>query len=163
MSHATTAETTRERAESAIGEGLRNLAISEGRPSRALFGVLPVRRIVPQDMHSLADYANGVRVMTAGLLTHERDARVASLALGLSIINVSSLTDYRLGLFRLIPIEAHEAIDYLWGASAIAAPFVLGYRKRAPVTATLHIIIGAAHLLTSLFTDYRAARSKKVG
>jgi CBS domain-containing protein len=31
------------------------------------------------------------------------------------------------------------------------------------LTATVHIIIGAAHLLTSLFTDYRGARSKTIG
>ena len=87
-----------------------------------------------------------------------RNARMASLALGTSALLVSSLTDYRLAPLKLIPIEAHEVIDHLWGAAAIAAPFVLGYRKRAPLPATVHILVGATHILGSLFTDYRAAR-----
>jgi hypothetical protein len=32
----------------------------------------------------------------------------------------------------VIPIEVHETIDHVWGAAAIAAPFVFGYWKKAP-------------------------------
>lgn len=157
MTHAIT---TGGSGETAFGEGLKNLAISQGTPSRPLFGVLPIRRLVPQDLHSVSDYASGLRVMAAGLLTPDRSARLASLALGLSITTISSMTDYRLSIYRVIPIEAHEAIDLLWGASAMAAPFVLGYRKRARATAALHVILGATHVLLSLFTDYRSAPRK---
>lgn len=141
-----------------IGAALKELAAPRGIPARPLLGLLPIRRVIPQDIHSLGDYADGYRVMAAGLLTKNRDARFASLALGTSALLVSSLTDYRLAPLKVIPIEVHEAIDHLWGAAAIAAPFVLGYRKRAPLTATLHILTGAAHILTSLLTDYRASR-----
>jgi hypothetical protein len=39
------------------------------------------------------------------------------------------MTDYRLSVAKVIPIEAHEVIDHAWGLAAIAAPFVLGYWK----------------------------------
>jgi hypothetical protein len=152
MAHATSEVRT-------IGEELAELTRPRGTPARALLGVLPLRRVIPQDLHSLGDYGDSLRVMVAGLLTHDRDARAASLALGVSGVMVSSLTDYRLSVLKLIPIEAHEVIDHLWGAAVIAAPFVLGYRKRAPVTAALHVLVGAAHLAAALFTDYRSARA----
>jgi hypothetical protein len=162
MSHKTTAEATdggtispRE-----IGEELRELATSIGTPSKPLLGVLPIRRIIPQDLHSLGDYGNGFRVMAAGLFAKSSKARAASLALGVSIVSVSTMTNYRLSPLKLIPIEAHEVLDYLWGASAVAAPFVLGYAKRDRLTATAHVLVGATHILMSLFTDYRAARGK---
>ena len=40
----------------------------------------------------------------------------------------------------------------------IAAPFAFGYHKRAPLTAFAHVLTGAATILGSLFTDYRAER-----
>jgi len=160
MSHATSAESATGPKSDAkiIGEELTELTTPHGIPSRALFGLLPIRRVIPQDIHSLGDYADGFRVMAAGLLARNRDARMASLALGSSALLISSLTDYRVAPLKLIPIEAHEVLDHLWGAAAIAAPFVLGYRKRAPLTATLHILVGATHIIGSLFTDYRASR-----
>ena len=35
----------------------------------------------------------------------------------------------------MVPIEAHEVVDYAFGVSAISAPFLFGYYKTAPVTA----------------------------
>ncbi|AGP32430.1 hypothetical protein BE04_47410 [Sorangium cellulosum] len=127
-------------------------------PSKLLFGVLPIRRLIPQDVHSALDYSNGLMVALAGLASNRREAKVAGAILGASVISVSLLTDYRMSLAKLIPIEAHEVLDYVWSASVIAAPFALGYTKRAPLAAFVQIATGAANLLGSMFTDYRAAR-----
>jgi hypothetical protein len=133
-----------------------------GMPARSLFGVLPIRRFVPQDIHSLLDYANGLTV--AGVaLTAESSACTAGLALGLSVAGVSLLTDYRLSLRKIIPIEVHESIDYLWGLTAIAAPFVFGYARRSPLSAIVHIAVGVSTIIGSLFTDYRAQVGVKWG
>jgi hypothetical protein len=85
-------------------------------------------------------------------------AQAASYAIGSAGLVVSSLTDYRLSLAKVIPIETHEGIDYAFGVSAIAAPFVLGYRKTAPLVAALHLALGVGTIVASLFTDYRAHR-----
>lgn len=127
-------------------------------PSKLLFGVLPIRRLIPQDVHSVLDYSNGLMVAMAGLASNRREAKIAGAVLGASVISVSLLTDYRLSLAKLISIEAHEVLDYAWSASVIAAPFVLGYRKRAPLAAMIQFATGAATILGSMFTDYRAAR-----
>jgi hypothetical protein len=104
------------------------------------------------------DYLDGGGVLAGAFLTSCPKAKAASWLMGGSTVAASSLTDYRLSLAKVIPIEAHEAVDYAFGLSAIAAPFVLGYRKTAPVVAAMHVAIGVGTILASLFTDYRAFR-----
>ena len=58
----------------------------------------------------------------------------------------------------MVPIEAHEVVDYAFGVSAISAPFLFGYYKTAPVTAAMHVATGIGTIFASLFTDYRAYR-----
>jgi len=101
---------------------------------------------------------NGIVVGAGALMTDDPAARLASIALGASIIGVAAVTDYRLSGAKLIPIEVHEATDYLWGAAAIAAPFVLGYWKRSPRVAMMHVVAGAGTILASMITDYRSAK-----
>jgi len=131
--------------------------LSHGTPSAPLLG-LPLARIVPQDVHSMADYLNGVLVGGAALLTTNTTARVVSAVLGASVVGVSAITDYRLSVAKIVPIEAHEAIDHVWGLSCIAAPFLFGYWKKSPQVAISHIVTGALTVAASLITDYRAER-----
>jgi hypothetical protein len=71
------------------------------------------------------------------------------------------MTDYRLSLAKVIPIRVHEAIDYAWGMSCIAAPFALGYWKSSPRTALTHVMVGAGTILASMFTDYRSYKEER--
>jgi hypothetical protein len=137
---------------------LAKSALSVGQPSKPLLGFLPLRRVIPQDVHSVMDYLDGGSVMAGALLSGCSKAKAASVLMGASAIAASSLTDYKLSLAKVVPIEAHEAVDYAFGLSAIAAPFVLGYRKSAPQVAALHVAIGIGTIVASLFTDYRAYR-----
>ncbi len=135
--------------------------LSHGEPAEPLLGVLPIKRWVPQDVHSVLDYANGLQTL-GGYFTADDDAACwASLALGASVIGVSAMTDYRLSLAKIIPIRAHETLDYAWGASAIALPFVLGYWKSSPRTALMHVIAGAGSIIGSLLTDYRSYKKER--
>lgn len=141
-----------------IEKRLARLGPSLEIPSKPLLGALPLARIVPQDVHSVLDYVAGLGAASALFLAETDEAKTAGLVLAAAGIGVSAMTDYRLGAVKAIPIEAHEAIDYAWGAAAIAAPFALGYHRRDPVAAAVHVAVGATTILMSLFTDYRAAR-----
>ncbi len=142
---------------SELERDLDALAPSLELESKPVFGVLPLARVVPQDIHSLMDYAAGGTCLATALLADTTSARVASAALGASVVCVSAMTDYRLSAVKLIPIEVHEVIDHVWGLAAIAAPFVLGYWKKDPAIAAVHVLTGASTIIASLFTDYRAA------
>ena len=140
-----------------IEERLASLGPSKEIPSEPLFGALPLARVVPQDVHSVIDYVNAASAISTVLFADSTAAKLAGAALGASGATVSALTDYRLSAAKLIPIEAHEAIDHGWGLMAIAAPFALGYFRKDPAIAALHVMLGASTILVSLFTDYRAA------
>jgi len=138
--------------------------LSHGEPAAPLLKVLPIKRWIPQDVHSIMDYVDGLSTLSGFFLpeTKRDDAACwASIALGATVIGTSLLTDYRLSAVKLLPIRAHEAADYLWGASAIALPFVLGYWKSSPRTAITHIAVGAGALLASLLTDYRSYKQTR--
>ncbi|MDQ3368543.1 MAG: hypothetical protein M3680_24205 [Myxococcota bacterium] len=113
-------------------------------------------RWIPQDVHSVMDYGHSLLVASGARLTTDPRARLASLVLGSAGVGVAAITDYRLSAAKLIPIETHEAIDHLWGLTAIAAAFVLGYWKTAPRVALLHVGAGVGNIIASLVTDYRA-------
>ena len=138
--------------------------LSAGEPAQPLLKVLPIKRWIPQDIHSMMDYVDGLTAASGYFFPeNKRDdaACWASMALGAGVIGVSLLTDYRLSLAKLIPIRAHETADYMWGASCIALPFLLGYWKSSPRVAMTHVIVGAGSLLASMFTDYRSYKAMR--
>ena len=136
--------------------------LSHGQPVRPLLG-LPLARLVPQDVHSLLDYATALAVAVAGFVARQRRARIAARLVGIAGLAQSLGSDVRLGAVKLMPIEVHEVRDYVWGTVNIAAPFVLGYRRREPIVSAVQIAAGAALILTSLFTDYRGWRRRRIG
>jgi len=136
--------------------------LSKGEPARPLLG-LPLARAVPQDVHSLLDYASALAVAVAAVLARHRRARIACGVVGGVGLAQSLVSDVRLSAFKLMPIRLHEARDYVWGAVNIAAPFALGYRRRDPVASAIQIAAGAALIVTSLFTDYRAYKRRQIG
>ena len=134
--------------------------LSKGQPAPKLFGILPIARLIPQDIHSVLDYVDGLTVASGMLLDDNAAACTASIALGASAVATALMTDYRLSAVKLIPIRTHEVIDHVWGLSCIAAPFVFGYWKKAPRVAMTHVMTGAMNILASLFTDYRSYKRR---
>src|SRR4051812_8206542 len=101
----------------------------DGIPSKPLLGVLPLRRLIPQDVHSVLDYVSSAGLEVAGLCG-SATAKMAGLMLSGSVLMTSLLTDYRLSVAKVLPIEVHEILDHVSGLGAIAAPFALGYQKK---------------------------------
>jgi hypothetical protein len=127
-------------------------------PSKPLLGGLPIARVIPQDVHSALDYVHSAGFFASAKLARTGRGRAVGVALGLGMGGASAITDYRLSAVKVLPIELHETLDYVGGLTAIAAPFVLGYVKKDPVAALLHIGLGIGTIVTSLFTDYRASK-----
>lgn len=84
-------------------------SLSAGTPSRPLLGRLPLKRIIPQDVHSVMDYLDAAAVLGIAWTSDCRRAKIAGSVLGGAGIVASALTDYRLSLAKLVPIETHES------------------------------------------------------
>ncbi len=135
----------------------RGLEKPDGRvPSKPILG-LPLARIVPQDVHSVLDYASAIAYFASAKVARTERGRAAGILLGTSVAGASLVTDYRLSVAKILPIEVHEVLDHASGLSAAAAPFALGYAKEDPLAAMVQIATGALTVLASLFTDYRAS------
>lgn len=131
--------------------------LSHGTRSRPLLG-LPIARLIPQDVHSTFDYAGGFTTAVAGAMAEAGAARATAMIFGLSTIALSLFTDYRMSLWKLVPVEIHETLDYTVGFASLAAPFAFGYRKRERLVSAIQIFGGAAEVIVALFTDYRSYR-----
>lgn len=127
-------------------------------PSKPVLGVLPLARLIPQDVHSVLDYVHTAGFFASAAVARTSRGRMMGVILGAGIGGTSAVTDYRLSAAKVLPIELHEKLDYVGGITAIAAPFVLGYVKKDPIAAMIHIGLGIGTVLTSLFTDYRASK-----
>jgi hypothetical protein len=129
--------------------------LSKGTRSAPILG-LPVARIIPQDIHSVMDYANGAAGMLSAAIANTARGRMVNATLAAAAAGTSAATDYRLSLAKLIPIEVHEVIDYVWGISNILAPFMLGYARKDKAVTAMQVALGASTIAASLITDYRA-------
>jgi hypothetical protein len=131
-----------------------------GIEARPLFGRLPLARLIPQDLHSVMDYAGAATLLYAGITASSTAARATGIALGTADFATSFMTDYRLSAFKVIPIEVHEALDYVVGLGALLAPLWFGKRRRDRKAAITHLVVGASLIVGSLLTDYRARRGR---
>jgi hypothetical protein len=127
-------------------------------PAKPLFGVLPLKRVIPQDVHSVMDYLSAGAYLASSKLARTARGRAVGVFLGGNVGAVSLMTDYRLSATKLIPIELHELLDHASGGTAVMAPFVLGYVRKDPIAAAIQIMTGLGTIVASLFTDYRAER-----
>jgi hypothetical protein len=126
-------------------------------PAKPLLGALPLARVIPQDVHSAFDFLCAGALMTSARLARTPAARAVGMTLGLGDASVSMLTDHRLGVAKLVPIEVYEVADYVTGVACVVAPFALGYARKDPIASAIQVLTGVGLILTSLFTDYRAA------
>jgi len=114
-------------------------------------------------VHSLLDYRGGVLALVAGQLSSNPVARRAGRVLGACAICLALVTDTRLSVAKLVPIEAHEVGDYVLGKAAVLAPFVLGYARTNPVVAAVHVLVGLSSIGVALVTDYRCVTGMHLG
>ena len=127
-------------------------------PAKPLFGALPLARTISQDAHSVMDYVAAAAYLVSAKVAVTRRGRAVGMALGTSVAGGSSLTDYRLSVAKVIPIELHELLDHASGTAAVIAPLLLGYVRRDPVASAIQMVTGISVIALSLFTDYRAER-----
>ena len=63
------------------------------------------------------------------------------------------LTDYELGLVRLLPMPAHLALDAMSGALLASWPWLLGFADRGTRYWLPHLLMGTADVLAAIATE----------
>jgi hypothetical protein len=113
-------------------------------------------RPIDSTLHGVTDYTVGTLLMTAlprlAGIDGTRSARQIRIS-GAAHAGYSTLTDYPLGIAKLIPYKVHLALDAV-GALAIAAtPFVTGQWREGRRQWVPHVALCAFELSSLLMTD----------
>ena len=120
-------------------------------------------RLLPAWFHAVADYAVGAGLIAVALIVGGSAGAVgAGLVVGATILAVSMLTKYPLGVAKVISFKLHSAGDYLAAALLLASPFALNFRSSDAGLTAVYIVAGAAVLAVSLITNYQYADPKTV-
>jgi hypothetical protein len=113
-------------------------------------------RPIDSTLHGATDYTVGTTLMTvfpalAGI-GGTRAARQIRTA-GAIHAGYSTLTDYPLGVVKVIPYKAHLAMDAVGALALAATPFVTGQYKEGADQWVPHVALCAFELASLLLSD----------
>jgi hypothetical protein len=113
-------------------------------------------RPVDATLHGVVDYTAGATLLTvfprAAGIEGTRSARQIRIAAAIHA-GYSTLTDYPLGVVKLIPFQAHLAIDAVGAVALAATPFVTGQFKKGPKQWVPHVALALFEFSSLLITD----------
>src|SRR5690349_6823174 len=112
--------------------------------------------VLPALFHAAADYAGGAHLAVVALAVGGSDKAVATgVVVGATVLLVSALTKYPLGIKRVLPFTVHSAGDYLAAALLVIAPFALDFTDGDGGLSAFYVVAGVAVLAVSLVTNYQ--------
>ena len=113
-------------------------------------------RLLPAWLHAIADYAVGAGLIVIALAVGGSGKAVAAGAIvGATVLVVSVLTKYPLGIVKVLPFTIHSAGDYLAAALLLVSPFLLNFNSTDTGLTAVYIVAGIAVLAVSLITNYQ--------
>ena len=120
-------------------------------------------RFVPTKVHGAIDYVTAPALVAAPDLLRLDGARASTIpprAAGTAAAVYSALTDYELGVRRMIPMRAHVALDAVGGTAVALAPWIFGSARRGTRHWLPHAIVGATELALALTTKEEPPRAR---
>lgn len=118
-------------------------------------------RFIPTRTHGVIDYLMGALLVVAPYILGFADGTAAQWVpqvVGAALIGASLLTDYELGVVRVIPMPVHLGLDVAAGALLAVSPWLFGFADRVWVP---HVIFGLAEIGAGLMT--RTAPDARTG
>lgn len=108
--------------------------------------------MIPRNVHGILDYIVGILLIAAPWLLGFADKTAATyvpVALGIGTLLYSMLTNYELGVIRVIPFSVHLGIDIAAGIFLAASPWLFGFADRVMIP---HVVVGVIEILAGLLT-----------
>ncbi|MGE0755725.1 MAG: hypothetical protein AB7F89_16655 [Pirellulaceae bacterium] len=110
-------------------------------------------RILPTSVHAVVDYLVGILLIAAPWLlgfANGGPAQIVPVALGIAVILYSLLTAYELGLWPVIPMSGHLALDAAGGIFLAASPWLFQF---SDVIWWPHVVVGVGEVLAAVLTE----------
>lgn len=114
-------------------------------------------KFIPARVHGILDYLVGILLLLVpnvfGFAEVGGPAVWIPRVLGIAVIVLALLTNYPVGLMKVIPMSVHLIIDYIAGIFLAASPFLFGFADADANVWMPHVIAGIAVFLITLFTQ----------
>lgn len=109
-------------------------------------------RFIDTKIHGYIDYLMGLFLIVSPWIFGFADGAAAQwvpIILGVGTITYSLVTDYELGLLKVIPMKGHLMIDLIAGIFLAASPWIFGFADDVFLP---HLILGILEIGASLMT-----------
>jgi hypothetical protein len=104
-------------------------------------------KLLPAWLHAIADYAVGALLVIVAL--------TVDMSTKATVLAVSAVTKYPLGIVKVLSFRLHSAGDYAATALLFVAPFALGFNDTDTGVTVFYVAAGIAVLAVSLITNYQ--------
>jgi len=111
---------------------------------------------IPLSLHAALEPLIALVIISAPWIfgfSETDSATVICVLVGVVMLLVGSLTDWRLSLRRVIPLRMHLAGDLMLGTVLLLSPLVFGFAEQGGPTRFM-VIAGALEVLTALMTRW---------
>jgi SPW repeat len=112
-------------------------------------------RFIPTRYHAPLDYIVGVALIAAPWIfqfSGHTAATVVPIVLGVGLIAYSLVTDYELGVWKVVPMALHNLIDVVAGSLLAASPWIFGFADQSANVWVPHLVVGLAAVFLGLTT-----------
>ncbi len=114
----------------------------------------------PPRVHGIIDYIVGALLILAPFILGFADGTAAQwvpIILGAGALLYSLLTDYELGVARVIPMPVHLGLDNASGLLLAASPWLFGFAHRIWWP---HVLVGVSEIVIPLLTQRHARATR---
>lgn len=103
-------------------------------------------------VHGYIDYLMGLILILSPLIfvLPAGAASTVPIVLGAGVIVYSLITDYELGLLKILPMSTHLIIDIIAGVILAASPWLFGFAAEVYLP---HLIFGVLEIGAGIFTE----------
>jgi hypothetical protein len=115
-------------------------------------------RVIPTSVHGMIDYAAGGTLYAIPALLKLSDVQTSARAMRLAsggAIASSLMTDYELGVAKVVPMPVHLTLDVVSGTLIAASPWLFGFVKNGSRYCLPHALMGATEVLIALMSKTR--------
>jgi hypothetical protein len=113
--------------------------------------------------HGIMDLAGGAALLGAPIALRDARARHVLRAVGGSMLASGAVTDYELGLRRVLPMPVHLIADAAVGALLLSSPFTLRRRRGSLASWLPHVVLGAGAIAGAALTERHPPEEEGAG
>jgi len=117
---------------------------------------------IPLNLHAALEPLIAVIVIAAPWIfqfSETTSATVICVVVGVAMLLIGSMTDWRMSLVRLIPLRVHLMGDLAIGAVLILSPLIFGFSDEGGPTRFM-VIAGVLELMTALMTRWNRTEAE---